>query len=58
MNSGDPCPKNCGGRLHVYSTRNGGDFQIRYLCCASCKTKPSDNKVIERAASVRRRKFA
>ena len=28
MNSGDPCPKNCGGRLHVYSTRNGGDFQM------------------------------
>lgn len=55
-NSGDRCKQSgCPGRLHVYATTHKGDYQTQYLECAVCRDKPSGNKVVKPAASIRRR---
>lgn len=55
--SGEVC-ENCGRGLYtVYSSRLSKDekFQIQHLQCACCKFKPTENKVIQEAGSIRRR---
>lgn len=37
LSSGDPCPKNCGGRLRVRTSRRADDnWQHQTLKCKEC----------------------
>lgn len=58
VKSGDQCPNNCGGRLHVRNSKNRGSIQVQYLECCLCKSKPANNKVIVESGAVRRRAAA
>jgi hypothetical protein len=53
--SGDACPKNCGGRLHVRNSERQGSVQVQYLACAKCGARPANSKVVLPADQIRRR---
>jgi hypothetical protein len=53
--SGEICEACHAGAYTVYSSMQVDDSQVQYLRCSVCKHRPSDNKVIQPADSVRRR---